>query len=229
MAQALGVRLLDERDEEIPDGGAGLLELSRIDLSSLDPAVRLTRVVVASDVDNPLTGPRGSASVFGPQKGASPEQVVLLDRALAHLAAVIERDLGVDVRDLPGAGAAGGLGAGLVAFLGARIRPGVEVVMGAVGFAERLDASDMALTGEGRVDGSSLSGKVVGAVLRAARERGKRAAVLCGEAALMPEGTQVRSLVERYGRERAFAETRLALIELAEEFAGLAGSLPSPP
>lgn len=229
MAQALGARLLDDAGTEIPPGGAGLFALARIDLTSLDPLVRDARIVVASDVDSPLTGPSGSAHVFGPQKGASPEDVVLLDRALAHLAAVIDRDLGVDVRGIPGAGAAGGLGAGLVAFLGARIRPGVEVVMGAVGFGARLQASDLVLTGEGRLDGSSLSGKVVGAVLGAARDLGKAAALLCGEVDLLPEGVEVVSLVERFGRERAFGESRAALIELAQELAERAETLPSPP
>src|SRR3970282_1872011 len=138
MAQALGVRLLDAEGREIVPGGAGLLDLARIDASRLNPAVRRTRIVVATDVDNPLTGPQGASAVFGPQKGATPDDVVLLDRALAHFAAVVHRDLGIDVRHVPGAGAAGGLGAGLVAFLGAHLRPGVEVVMEGVGFRERL-------------------------------------------------------------------------------------------
>ena len=167
--------------------------------------------------------------MFAPQKGASPEDVVVLDRALAHLAAVIERDLGVDVRELPGAGAAGGLGAGLVAFLGARIRPGAEVVMAAVGFDARLGSADLVLTGEGRLDEQSLSGKVVGAVLAAARDRRTPAAVLCGEAAIGLEGVPVVSLVERFGRERALGQARTALIELAEELAGRAETIPSPP
>ena len=229
MAQGLGARLLDARGEEVPPGGAGLLELARIDLSSLDPAVRSARVVVASDVDSPLTGRRGSAHVFGPQKGASAQEVQLLDRALGHLAAVIDRDLGLDVRELPGAGAAGGLGAGLVAFLGARIRPGIEIVMEAVGFESRLGAADLVLTGEGRLDGTSLSGKVVGAVLAAARDLRKRAGVLCGEAAIQIDGAEVRSLVERFGRERAFGQARLALVELAEELSARSETIPSPP
>jgi glycerate kinase len=186
-------------------------------------------VIAASDVDSPLTGPHGSARVFGPQKGASPDDVLLLDRALGHLAAVIARDLGVDVRELRGAGAAGGLGAGLVAFLGARIRPGVEVVMEAVGFAGHLAAAEVVLTGEGRFDASSLAGKVVGGVLAAAREAQRAAAVLCGEAETRPEGVDVSSLVERFGRERALGQTRVVLLELAAEVAGRAAGLGSPP
>jgi len=167
--------------------------------------------------------------VFAPQKGASPEDVLLLDRALGHLAAVIHRDLGADVRGLPGAGAAGGLGAGLVAFLGARIRPGVEVVMEAVGFRERLALADVALTGEGRLDSSSLAGKVVGGVLEAAREVRTPAAVLCGDAEVRPDGVAVFSLVERFGAARALGETRLALEELAAEVATRASTLEFPP
>lgn len=220
MAEALGARLLDRSGRPIPSGGAGLLELARIDLATLDPALRQVRIVAASDVDSPLTGPRGSARAFGPQKGASPDDVLLLDRALGHLAAVISRDLGVDVRTLPGAGAAGGLGAGLVAFLGARIRPGAELVMGAVGFTGRLARSDAVLTGEGRFDASSLAGKVVGRVLAAAEEAGVPAAVLCGEARDVPEGVDVRSLVGHVGRERALGQARAALVELAAEVAG---------
>ena len=229
MAQALGARLLDARGGPVPPGGAGLLELARIDLSAMEPALRSVRVVAASDVDSPLTGPRGSAHVFGPQKGASPDDVLLLDRALGHLAAVIDRDLGIDVRGLRGAGAAGGLGAGLVAFLGARIRPGVEVVMEAVRFGERLASADVVLTGEGRLDASSLAGKVVGGVLAAAREARTPAAVLCGDAQIRPDGVEVVSLVESFGRERAFADTRLALEDLAAEVAGRARTLPCPP
>jgi glycerate kinase len=228
MAEALGARLLDGSGRPIPPGGAGLIELARIDLSGLEPALRSVRVVAASDVDAPLTGPKGAAQVFGPQKGASREDVLLLDRALGHLAAVIARDIGIDVRGIRGAGAAGGLGAGLVAFLGARIRPGVEVVMEAVGFQGRLAAADMVLTGEGRFDASSLTGKVVGGVLAAAREAGVAAAVLCGAAEIRPEGVEVASLVERFGRERALGQARPALVELAAEVAARAGKLGSP-
>ncbi|HLA92001.1 MAG TPA: glycerate kinase [Actinomycetota bacterium] len=229
MAEALGAHLTDGRGRKIPPGGLGLLDLARIDLTPIEAVMRSVRVVVASDVDSPLTGPKGSAHVFAPQKGASPEDVLLLDRALGHLAAVIHRDLGADVRGLPGAGAAGGLGAGLVAFLGARIRPGVEVVMEAVGFRERLALADVALTGEGRLDSSSLAGKVVGGVLEAAREVRTPAAVLCGDAEVRPDGVAVFSLVERFGAARALGETRLALEELAAEVATRASTLEFPP
>lgn len=219
MAQALGARLIDERGDEIPPGGGGLLELVRIDATGLDPSTRGVRFSAICDVDNPLTGLQGSAQVFAPQKGATPEDVVLLDRALAHLAAVIHRDLAIDVRSLPGGGAAGGLGAGIVAFLGARLRPGIEVVMAAVGFGRELAAADLVVTGEGAFDTTSLRGKVPGGVLAAAREAGVPVAVVCGRADRRPEGVRVWTLVERYGAERALGDARLALEELAADVA----------
>jgi glycerate 2-kinase len=223
MAQALGGRMLDEEDEPIPPGGAGLLRLSRIDASAMHPAVRTVAFTVASDVDNPLTGPRGAAHVFGPQKGASPEDAVVLDRALAHLAAIVARDLGVDLRDAPGAGAAGGLGFGLMAFCGAKLRSGVEVVMDAVGFERQLAGADLVITGEGKLDEQSLHGKVPDGVLRAAREGGVRAAVLCGRAEVEIPGVRVASLVGRFGEDRAMGETRAAHEELAAELAAELG------
>jgi glycerate kinase len=224
MAQPLGVRLFDAEDQPIPPGGAGLLRLARIDASATHPAIRTVTFIVASDVDNPLTGPRGASWVFGPQKGASPEDVVVLDRALAHLAAIVARDLGVDLRDAPGAGAAGGLGFGLMAFCGAKLRSGVEVVMDAVGFDRHLANADLVITGEGKLDEQSLHGKVPDGVLRAAKERGVRAAVLCGRAEVEAPGARVVSLVERFGEERAMGETRAAVEELAAELASEMGA-----
>lgn len=220
MAQALGVALLDAEGAPIGPGGAGLLRLARIDATGLDPLVRAARVQAACDVDSPLTGPRGAAHAFAPQKGASPEEVLLLDRALRHLAAVVHRDLGIDVRDLPGAGAAGGLGAGLSAFLGARLRPGVQVVMEAVELGRRIRVADLVLTGEGAFDESSLRGKVPGGVLELSRSANVPVVILCGRAEIRPDGVEVRSLAERFGPERALAEARLALDELAASIAG---------
>jgi glycerate kinase len=220
MAQALGIRLLDGHGEELGPGGAALTELARIDMRGLDPSVAAADVVVASDVDNPLVGPRGASAVYGPQKGATPEQVRRLDEALRHLAAIVYRDLGVDVRDLPGAGAAGGLGGGLVAFLGAKLRPGIEVVMDAVRFRERLEGADLVVTGEGSFDEQSLSGKVPAGVLHAAREHRVPAVVLCGAATASVSGVPVFSLVERFGEPTALDRARWALQELAAEVAG---------
>jgi glycerate 2-kinase len=228
MAQALGVRLLDGEGRPLGPGGASLLRLARVDVSGLAREVRSVAVVVASDVDNPLVGPEGASTVYGPQKGASPEDVFLLDRALRHYAAVLHRDLGIDVRDQAGAGAAGGLGAGLIAFLGARLRPGVEVVMEAVGLRSRIELADLVVTGEGRFDAQSLRGKTAAGVLAAAGEAGVPVAVVCGQAeeGVGPEGVAVASLTGRFGVERAMEDTRRALEELTAELAASVGAPP---
>lgn len=168
-AQALGARLLDARGQELPRGGAALARLDRIDVSGLDSRLRSIDFLVACDVDNPLVGPRGAAAVFGPQKGATQATVAELDMALTRFAAVAARDLGLDVAGHPGAGAAGGLGAGLLVFCRAELRPGVEIVIEATGLRQRLAGADLVLTGEGRVDGQTLSGKTPLGVVRAAR------------------------------------------------------------
>jgi glycerate kinase len=220
MAQALGVRLLDEGGQEVGSGGAALARLAAIDVRGLDPRVAAARVVVACDVDNPLTGPNGAAAVYGPQKGAGPEDVAVLDRALGHFAAVVYRDLGVDVRGLPGAGAAGGLGAGLVAFLGARLRPGVEVVMEAVRLRERMESVDMAVTGEGAFDAQSRRGKAPAGVLRAAAEAGVPAVVLAGRVEVAPPPpARAYSLADRFGIQDSMRRTRRLLEDLAAEVA----------
>lgn len=219
MAQALGARLLDADGREIGSGGEALLGLVRVDVSNLDQRVRSIRFSVACDVNNPLVGPSGASAVYGPQKGATPEQVILLDRALGHYAAVLHSDLGIDVRDIPGAGAAGGLGAALIAFLGAKLRPGIEVVMDAVGFEERVRGADVVLTGEGAFDGQSLHGKTAIGVADRASEAGVAVVVLCGRAEVWPEGLRVTSLVDAYGMDRAMGETVAALEDLAADVA----------
>jgi glycerate kinase len=227
MAQALGVRLLDDQEHELGAGGAALAGLARIDATGIDRRLHGVTCVAATDVDNPLTGPAGASAVYAPQKGASPEDVVVLDRALAHLAAIVHRDLGVDLRDEPGAGAAGGLGFGMMAFVGARIRPGIDVVAGALGLPARVAAADLAITGEGRLDAQSLRGKVPAGILRLGRELSVPVAILCGEAeaGLRLDGVTVASLVERFGREDALGDARRSLERLAEELAGHADEL----
>jgi glycerate 2-kinase len=172
MAEALGVRFLDSRGIPLARGGLALKGLDRIDASGLDPRVRGVEVVVASDVNNPLCGPNGASAVYGPQKGASPEMVGILDRALHDYASILRRDLGVDVRDVPGAGAAGGMGAGLLAFLHARLCPGVEIVFDAIRIDEALADADFVITGEGRMDSQDIYGKAPVAVAQRARRRG---------------------------------------------------------
>jgi glycerate kinase len=215
MAQALGYRLLDGTGRELEPGGAELLRLDRIDASGVAREIAGIEVVVATDVDNPLTGPSGASAVYGPQKGASPEDVAVLDRALSRFAHVVRRDLGPDVRNLAGAGAAGGLGAGLVAFLAARLEPGARVVLDAVGFDERLRGADLVVTGEGSFDEQSLRGKGPGTVLGAARGAGVRAIVLCGQASAAAPGIRVESMAERVGLEAALARPGETLEALA--------------
>lgn len=229
IAAALGVRLLDRAGRPVPDGGRGLLELDRVDATGLEQVVRRIRFVVACDVDDPLTGPRGAAPVYGPQKGASPDDVLLLERALAHYAAVIHRDLGIDLRALPGGGAAGGAGAGLVAFLGARLRPGVAVVMDALDVRRRVASADVLVTGEGRLDASSLRGKVISGLLVEAQRAGIPMAVLCGRSEIEMPAARVASLVDRFGEERAMGDARSALEDLAAEVALDPERLSSPP
>jgi glycerate kinase len=229
MAQALGVRLTDADGRELGPGGAALTRLARIDAAGLDPRIRRVVCVAASDVDNPLTGPHGASVVYAAQKGASPEDIVPLDRALAHLSAIVERDLGVDLRDEPGAGAAGGMGFGLMAFLGARIRAGVEVVSEALGLPTRMVAAALAITGEGSLDEQSLRGKAPAGVLRLARELSVPAVVVCGEVApgLQLGEVSVVSMVERFGSGAAMGDARRSLERVAEELAGRAGELVS--
>jgi glycerate kinase len=181
MAAALGVRFLDADGDVIerPCGGR-LADVAAIDATGADERLRNVEVVVASDVTNPLLGEEGAARVYGPQKGAGPEQVVQLEAGLANLADVIRSDLGREVAELPGAGAAGGLGAGLVAFLDAELRSGAETVMEAVGLRGRMAGSDLVITAEGRVDGHSAFGKATGCVAKAAHEAGIPAVVLAG-------------------------------------------------
>lgn len=174
MAQALGARLLDVNGQELGPGGAELARLARIDLGGLDSRIRsgAVEVVVACDVANPLTGPQGASSVYGPQKGATPEMVQQLDAALANFARVVKRDLGLEVDTIPGAGAAGGLGAGLIAFLGGELKPGVEIVLEVTGLVEKLEGADLVITGEGAMDGQTAYGKTPSGVARVAKERG---------------------------------------------------------
>jgi glycerate kinase len=170
MAQALGYRLLDAAGHDLSRGGAALARLDRIDPAGFDPRWHDVKVKVASDVTNPLTGPLGASAVYGPQKGASPEAVRELDAALARLAAVIEKDLGKRVAGVPGAGAAGGAGAGLMAFLDATLVPGAPLVVDASGFDTKLAGADLVITGEGMADAQTAYGKAPGEVAKRAQE-----------------------------------------------------------
>ena len=171
MASALGVRFGGHAGEAA-FGGGQLDHIETIDLSGRDARLNAVTIEAACDVDNPLVGPTGAAAVYGPQKGATPEQVRILETNLSHLADVIERDLGMDVRGLPGAGAAGGLGAGLVAFLGAKLRPGVEMVLETVKLEQHLVDAALVITAEGKLDGQTAYGKTPVGVARLAKRFG---------------------------------------------------------
>ncbi len=172
MAAALGVRLLDANGESIGPGGGALVGLERIDVSGLLPEAREANVLAACDVRNPLVGPTGAAAVYAPQKGATPEMVARLEAGLANFARIVERDIGMEIADEPGAGAAGGLGAGLMAFLGAELRPGVELIMDVLGFEKAVRGASLVLTGEGKIDAQTAFGKTIAGVARAAAAHG---------------------------------------------------------
>jgi glycerate kinase len=179
--RALGAKFLDASGAELPPGGAALSKLARIDLSGLDPRLAGTELLVACDVDNPLCGPRGASAVFGPQKGADPEKVAILDAALLHYAHVAADVTGKPrVAETAGAGAAGGLGAGLLFFTGATLMPGVTLVLNATNFDARVKNADMVFTGEGRTDFQTVFGKAPVGVAEAAKKHGKPVVCLSG-------------------------------------------------
>jgi len=170
MMQALGAQLLDEHGKQIAYGGGALPQLARIDIEQLDARIKQCRFEVACDVSNPLTGDKGASAIFGPQKGATPELVQQLDKALEHYATLIHRDLDIDVLHIDGGGAAGGMGAALHAFCQAELRSGIEIVTEALGLAEQVKDADLVITGEGRIDSQSINGKVPIGVAKVAKQ-----------------------------------------------------------
>ncbi|MDO9329496.1 MAG: glycerate kinase [Pseudomonas sp.] len=197
--QALGVKLLDVQGQALAPGGLALAQLACIHLSAIDPRLADVRFDIAADVNNPLCGPHGASAIFGPQKGASPEQVLQLDAALGHFAELCAQALGKDVQHEPGSGAAGGLGFAAKAFLEAQFKAGVEVVAELVGLAEAVKGADLVITGEGRFDAQTLRGKTPFGVARIAREQGVPVIVIAGT---LGEGYQ--DLYE-HGIDAAFA------------------------
>ncbi|WP_312183544.1 glycerate kinase [Pantoea sp. CTOTU46764] len=173
MMQALGAQLLDEHGKEIAYGGGALPQLAHIDIGQLDARIKECRFEVACDVSNPLTGEKGASAIFGPQKGATPELVQQLDKALEHYATLIHRDLDIDVLHIDGGGAAGGMGAALHAFCQAELRSGIEIVTEALGLAEQVKDADLVITGEGRIDSQSINGKVPIGVAKVAKQFNK--------------------------------------------------------
>jgi glycerate kinase len=194
MAQALGARLLDAGGSDLPPGGAALLDLERVDLTGLDARLQQTTIYAATDVTNPLCGPQGASAIYGPQKGATPEMVAQLDKALARFAYVVERDLSIEVRDLAGAGAAGGLGAGVVAFCGAKFRSGASLVLEMLRFEQYLDTADLIFTGEGRLDRQIEFGKAISGVALLAEKYQVPVIALTGSLAIEPDALARRGI-----------------------------------
>jgi len=223
MASALGARFLDVNGQELEPGGAALAKLASVDLTGMRLPQDVS-VVVACDVDNPLYGPEGASAVYGPQKGATPEIVRELDLALEHYAGIVEQTTGKSVAEAPGSGAAGGLGAGLLAFCSAEMRSGLDLAMELTGFDARLKASNLAITGEGRLDSQTVRGKVVAGVVRRARQARVPVVALAGsleegaEAALISLGLSAAcSIVDRpMTVEQAMADAYTLLSDAAE-------------
>jgi glycerate kinase len=233
MAAALGARLLDQDGAELPPGGAALLRLARIDVAGLDPRLREVRVTVASDVDNPLTGPEGAAHIYGPQKGAGPDDVLLLDSALRRYARALQDDLGLDLVTVPGTGAAGGLGAGAIAFLGAELKSGIQLVLDLAGFADAIDGADLVITGEGSLDAQSLRGKAPFGVAQKAGEHGVPVVALAGVIEVPAKELRAAGFEEGHALlelepdpDRVLAEAGPLLERLAERVGRAWASLP---
>ena len=170
MAQALGVQLLDNKGQALGFGGQALAQLASIDITTVDPRLAHIKLEVACDVDNPLCGKKGASHIFGPQKGATPAMVAELDQHLAHYAAIIKRDLAIDVKDMAGAGAAGGMGAALLGLFNAQLRSGIEIVIDAVHLGDIIKDADLVITGEGRIDSQTIHGKTPIGVARTAKK-----------------------------------------------------------
>ena len=170
MAQALGVQLLDSNGQALKFGGQALAQLATIDITTVDPRLANIKLEVACDVDNPLCGEKGASQVFGPQKGATPAMVAALDQHLAHYAAIIKQDLGVDIKNTAGAGAAGGMGAALLGLFNAQLRSGIEIVIDAVNLGDIVQDADLVITGEGRIDSQTIHGKTPIGVARTAKQ-----------------------------------------------------------
>lgn len=199
MVQALGAALLDEKGETLGYGGRELEKLASIDTHSLDPRLQECRIEVACDVTNPLTGEEGASAVFGPQKGATPEMVRQLDHALSHYAKIIARDLGIDVLNIAGGGAAGGMGAALYAFCGADLRQGIEIVTEALHLDELVRDADLVITGEGRIDSQSIHGKVPIGVAKVAKRYNKPVIGIAGSL------TKDAGVVHEHGIDAVFS------------------------
>ncbi len=188
--QALGAELLDPDGHQIGFGGEEMIRLASIKTDRINPALKKIKIIVASDVTNPLCGDNGASKTYGPQKGATPQMAETLDEALLHFASIIKKDLGRDVLGIPGGGAAGGLGAGLTAFLDAELTCGVELILKAVGFEEHLKEADLVVTGEGKIDSQTARGKTLSGIARLTGKYKKPLIAFCG---ILGEGAETLS------------------------------------
>ncbi|WP_338891406.1 glycerate kinase [Rhodococcus sovatensis] len=224
---ALGARFLDNDGHEVASGAAGLTDIARIDLTQLHPRAQQVRIRVALDVDNPLLGTHGAAAVFGPQKGATAEDVKAIDAGLAHLASILAAETGIDVTEIPGAGAAGGLPACLSAFLDVRLMPGSDMVLNAVGFDRLCADAALVITGEGSFDSQSLRGKVVAGVRRAAPPHCP-VVVIAGRVGLTPQQTRdagITAALSIAAGPAQLSEMSIATTELVRNTAATVASM----
>ncbi len=226
MAQALGAKLLTASGEQLEPGGGSLATLNSIDLSELDPSIAETETVVACDVNNPLTGKQGASHVYGPQKGATPEMIRVLDANLAHFDKIVQRDLSKSVGNVPGAGAAGGLGAGLMAFLDASLKSGIEIVTEATQLSKRFAGADLVITGEGQINFQTVFGKTPVGVAKVAKTHNIPVIAIAGSIADKSDGVydagidaMIDIVPEPMSLENAI-ENATTLIETAAERAG---------
>ena len=194
MAAAVGVKFYDENGAEFVPVGGTLDRVARIDCAAVHPGLKDAEVIAMCDVDNPLCGENGASAIFGPQKGADPQTVRRLDENLAHFSKIIARDLRAEIADLPGSGAAGGLGAGVVAFLGGTLQKGIDVVLDTVNFESILSGADFVFTGEGKIDSQSLRGKVVVGVARRAQKLGVPVVAVVGDVGSGLEGIYAQGI-----------------------------------
>jgi glycerate 2-kinase len=228
MVAALGARLLDAAGHELPRGGAALADLDRLDLAGLHPRLARTRVVVATDVDNPLLGPTGAAAVYGPQKGADPDDVALLDAALRRWADVVDAALGTpgpSSRDRPGAGAAGGVGYAAMTLLGGEPEPGIDLMLELVRFADRLPGADLVITGEGSLDEQTLNGKAPAGVAAAAGRAGVPVVAVAGRVALDHDRLQAAGITAAYALTDIEPDVQRCLAEAGPLLERLAANL----
>jgi glycerate kinase len=226
MLQALGVSLRDSSGNDIGVGGAALLDLHTVDLRGVHPGVAEAEVVVACDVDNPLTGALGAAAVYGPQKGASEADVLVLDAALTRLADHLAGQTGREVRDVPGAGAAGGAGFALLALFGATLRPGIDLVLELVEFEQHVAGADLVIVGEGSLDAQTLHGKAPMGVARMAREAGATVVAVCGRNTLLEGQLREAGIAAAYALadiepdvDRSMSNAAALLEQVAEQLA----------